>query len=66
MPAPELSGELIVRMAKGANRQAEGRTAKELERLRDDCLVAIMQALEHFEIGADRTLAEDEARRGKG
>ncbi|MYA37901.1 MAG: L-carnitine dehydrogenase [Gammaproteobacteria bacterium] len=66
MPAPELSDELIDRMADGANRQAEGRTVKELERLRDDCLVAIVQALKRFEVGAGRTLAEDEARRGKG
>ncbi len=65
MTAPELSGELIARMAEGANRQAEGRTVKELERLRDDCLVAIMQALKRFEIGAGRVLAEDEARRGE-
>ncbi len=64
-PSPELSDELIARMAQGTNRQAEGRAVKELERLRDDCLVAIMQALQRFEVGAGRTLAEDEARRGR-
>ena len=63
LAAPELSDELIARMADGTRRQADGRTVKELERLRDDCLVAIMQALRRFEIGAGRTLAEDEARR---
>ena len=63
LEAPELSDELIARMAEGTRRQADGRTVKELERLRDDCLVAIMQALKRFEIGAGRTLAEDEARR---
>lgn len=63
LPAPELSEELIARMAEGTRRQTDGRTVKELERLRDDCLVAIMQALKHFEIGAGRTLAEDEKRR---
>ena len=63
LAAPELSNELIARMAEGTRRQADGRTVKELERLRDDCLVAIMQALKRFEIGAGRTLAEDEARR---
>ena len=36
---------------------------KELERLRDDCLIAIMQALRRYEIGAGRTLAADEERR---
>ncbi len=63
LEAPELTDELIARMAEGTRRQADGRTVKELERLRDDCLVAIMQALGRFEIGAGRTLAEDEARR---
>ena len=67
LEAPELTGELIARMAEGTRHQAAGRTVKELERLRDDCLIAIMQALKRYEIGAGRTLAEDEARRlGEG
>ena len=67
LQAPELTDELIAKMAEGTRQQAEGRTVKELERLRDDCLIAIMQALSRFEMGAGRTLAEDEARRlGKG
>jgi len=63
LEAPELTDELIARMTEGTRRQADGRTVKELERLRDDCLVAIMQALRRFETGAGRTLAEHEARR---
>ncbi len=63
LPAPELSDELISRMAEGTRRQADGRSVKELERLRDECLIAIMQALSRFEIGAGRTLAENESRR---
>ena len=63
LPAPELSEELIARIAEGTRRQADGRTVKELERLRDDCLVAIMQALKRFDTGAGRTLAENEKRR---
>lgn len=63
LPAPELSDELIARMTEGTRRQAGGKTVKELERLRDDCLIAIMQALSRFETAAGRTLAEDEARR---
>lgn len=67
LEAPELTGDLIARMAEGTRRQAAGKTVKELERLRDDCLIAIMQALRRYEIGAGRTLAEDEARRlGEG
>ena len=63
LDAPELSDELIARLAEGTRQQAAGRTVKELERLRDDCLIAIMRALQRFEIGAGRTLAEDEERR---
>ena len=63
LQAPELTDELIAKMAEGTRQQAGGRTVKELERLRDDCLIAIMQALSRFEIGAGRTLAEDAARR---
>ena len=63
LEAPELDDALIARMAEGTRAQAGGRTVRELERLRDECLVAIMQALRRFEVGAGRTLAEDAARR---
>ncbi len=63
LEAPELSDELIGKMAAGTRQQAAGRTVKELERLRDECLVSIMQALRHYEVGAGKTLAENEARR---
>ena len=62
LEAPELTDELMEKLADGTRRQAAGRSVKELERLRDDCLVAIMQALRRFEIGAGKTLAENEAR----
>lgn len=61
--APELTAELVARMTEGTRRQADGRTVTELARLRDECLVEIMQALRRFEVGAGRTLADDEARR---
>ena len=61
--APELTDDLVRRMTEGTRLQADGRTVEELARLRDECLVAIMQALRRFEVGAGRTLAEDEARR---
>ena len=67
LEAPELTAALIGKLADGTRRQAAGRSVKELERLRDECLVAIMQALRRFEIGAGITLAENEARRsGEG
>ena len=61
--APELTDDLIGRLTEGTRQQADGRTVQELARLRDECLVATMQALRRFEVGAGRTLAEDEARR---
>ena len=67
LEAPELTDELIARVTEGTRQQAGGRTVQELVQLRDECLIAIMQALRRFEIGAGRTLAEDEARRlGEG
>ena len=67
LEAPELTDALIGKLAGGTRQQAAGRSVKELERLRDDCLIAIMQALRRFEIGAGKTLAENEARRaGEG
>ncbi|MDE0054044.1 MAG: L-carnitine dehydrogenase [Gammaproteobacteria bacterium] len=63
LEAPELTDELIARMTEGTRQQAAGRTVKELTQLRDECLIAIMQALQRFDIGAGQVLAEDEARR---
>jgi carnitine 3-dehydrogenase len=63
LEAPELNAALVERMVEGTKLQAAGRSVKELERLRDDCLIAIMQALRGHDVGAGRTLAEDEARR---
>ena len=44
-----------------AVRRAGGRplASRELERLRDDCLVDIMRALEKYRVGAGAVLAED-------
>ena len=57
LEAPELTEDLIQKVADGTARQAAGRTVKELERLRDDCLIAVMRALERFETGAGQALA---------
>ena len=62
LEAPELTDALIGKLAEGTEKQAAGRTVKELERRRDECLVAIMQALRRFEEGAGETLAQHEAR----
>jgi carnitine 3-dehydrogenase len=66
LEAPELTDQLIDRMVEGTQAQAEGKTVKELEQLRDNCLIDIMRALQTYEIGAGRVLAEDDARRKAG
>ena len=62
LEAPELSGELIEAMAAGTDDQAGGRSIAELERQRDDCLLAVMRALRPSGVGAGRLVAEREAR----
>ena len=62
LEAPELSGELIEAMAAGCDDQAGGRSIAELERQRDDGLLAVMRALRPSGIGAGRLVAEREAR----
>ena len=62
LEAPELTEDLIDRMVKGTQDQAAGRSIRELERLRDDYLVAIQQVLRQFNIGAGSTLRALEAR----
>src|SRR5260370_14889922 len=56
LEAPELTETLIDRTVEGTQAQAAGRSIRELERLRDDYLVAIQQVLRQFDIGAGSTL----------
>ena len=65
MEAPELSGELIDKIVTGCELQAAGGSVKELERLRNDCLISIMQALQAYEVGAGQVLAREDAKRGQ-
>src|ERR1700730_1376870 len=62
LEAPELTEALIDRMVEGTQAQAGGRSIRELERLRDDCLVAIQQVLRQYDIGAGSTLRALETR----
>ncbi len=62
LEAPELSETLIDRMVEGTQAQAAGRSIRELERLRDDYLVAIQQVLRQYNIGAGATLRSLEER----
>ncbi|MDB6088445.1 MAG: putative hydroxylacyl-CoA dehydrogenase [Gammaproteobacteria bacterium] len=62
LEAPELTEELIDRMVQGTQAQANGRSIREIERLRDDYLVAIQQVLRQYNIGAGATLRALEER----
>jgi carnitine 3-dehydrogenase len=62
LEAPELTETLIDRMVEGTQSQAAGRSIRELERLRDNYLVAIQQVLRQFDIGAGSTLRKLEER----
>jgi carnitine 3-dehydrogenase len=62
LEAPELSDALIDKMVAGTQAQAAGRSIRDLERLRDDYLVAIQQVLREYNIGAGATLRALEER----
>ncbi|MDH3694431.1 MAG: L-carnitine dehydrogenase [Gammaproteobacteria bacterium] len=60
---PKITEELIDKMAAGTEQQAAGRSIKELEQLRDNCLISVMQALQEYKVGAGEVLAANEKRR---
>jgi carnitine 3-dehydrogenase len=55
---PELTDDLLDRIAAQSDEQAGGRSPRELERMRDDTLVALLQALRASDVGAGQTVAE--------
>jgi carnitine 3-dehydrogenase / betainyl-CoA thioesterase len=59
---PELTDELIDKIALQSDDQAAGLTVRELERLRDDNLVAILQALRTRRYAAGQVLHDHERR----
>ena len=63
LEAPEFTDELIDRMVEGTRDQSGDQSVRELEQLRDNCLIAIMQSLAEFNYASGRTLAEDKAKR---
>lgn len=62
MDTPEMTDELIDTIAQQVEQQANGLNYRQLERIRDDNLVAIMQALKNNGWGAGQTLADYEKR----
>ncbi len=57
---PELSDGLLDKLIAQSEAQAGGRSFRELERARDECLVAIIQGLRTHGVGAGAVLAEYE------
>jgi carnitine 3-dehydrogenase len=59
---PELTVELVEKIVAQSDAQAAGRSTRELERHRDDCLVAVLQGLRAEDTGAGAVLREWERR----
>jgi carnitine 3-dehydrogenase len=59
---PELTEELLDRLVAQSDAQAAGRSIRELERLRDDCLVSVLAALRANDTGAGAVLSTWERR----
>src|SRR5205823_5557170 len=57
---PELTPELLDLLERQSDAQAAGRSVRELERVRDECLVAVLQALRGTRVGAGKTLEDYE------
>ena len=62
MDTPELTPELLDTICAQSDDQARGVSIRELERKRDDCLIALFQALKTQDYGAGKTLADYEKR----
>ena len=60
MDVPELGDGLLDKLVAQSEEQAAGRSIRELEQARDDCLVAIIQGLRAQGAGAGAVLAEYE------
>ncbi len=61
MDVPELTDDLLDTIAAQSDAQADGADVRDLERLRDRCLVAVMQGLRGVPYAAGETLASYEA-----
>ena len=57
---PDLTEELLDKIAEQSDQQAKGRSIIELEQLRDDCIVSILQGLKANENAAGQVLARYE------
>lgn len=62
LKAPELTDEIIDRFADGTQAQADGKSIRELEAIRDECMVAIQRVLAKHNMGSGKALNKFEAR----
>ena len=60
MDTPELDDELLNKIVSQSDEQADGVDIRELERQRDDCLIAILQALKTQNYAAGKVLGDYE------
>jgi carnitine 3-dehydrogenase len=60
---PDLDDALIEKISRQSDAQASGRSIRELERMRDDGLVAVIKALREVDWGAGSVFSDYENRR---
>ncbi len=65
MDVPELTDDFVNEVGDQCEKQAAGLNPRELERIRDDNLIAIQRALKGNDWGAGKTLARYEAKMGR-
>ncbi len=58
LEAPELTDGLLDKIVAQSDEQAGDRSIRELERLRDDCLISVMQGLQAHDWGAGQVLKQ--------
>jgi carnitine 3-dehydrogenase len=58
LKAPELSEKIINSFVEGVEKQANGQSVRELEVIRDECLVAVQRVLAKHNMGAGKALNE--------
>ena len=65
LKAPKLNQEIINRFVEGVETQAAGKSVREMEKIRDECLVAIQRVLAKYDMGAGKTLNKFKAKKNK-
>ena len=56
LKAPKLNEKIINSFVEGVENQASGKSIREMEKVRDECLVAIQRVLAKYDIGAGKAL----------